>query len=428
MDFHEDKEQRNRLDLDVLDPDGFYKEIEDQSEKDHKLHDFFAAQINDILGLKDRQEYEKIGSIIENEQFIKTASCFNDLKEFMYTFAVYSTENRSNVERTIYDVVTSIEDYLNLKLAALYYFRRIQFGESEEYIEQSFEELINRGVSPFFLLAMLKQALVGDKGFVGRKAAWMLKNSGRKRDSLLLEGLVGQVFSDDENTVYIDRDFQDLKNYNSSICFITCVNDDRMYEECLFYINKLIVPEGVAVDSISIKEADSMAAGYNAAMKATDANIKVYLHQDVCILNPYFIVDIMDIFDRDSSISMIGMVGSPKLPEDAVMWHGPRYGNLYQSDSSIVFGSDAESRYSGIGYVEAVDGLLIATSKDIEWREDLFDGWDFYDVSESFEHRRAGYKIVTPYQKTPWVIHDDGVLNLYSYGKYRNRFIEEYMI
>lgn len=58
---------------------------------------------------------------------------------------------------------------------------------------------------------------------------------------------------------------------------------------------------------------------------------------------------------------------------------------------------------------------------------DIFDGWDFYDVSESFEHRRKGFKIVVPYQITPWVIHDDGILNLYSYGKYRSRFIEVYL-
>ena len=30
--------------------------------------------------------------------------------------------------------------------------------------------------------------------------------------------------------------------------------------------------------------------------------------------------------------------------------------------------------------VEGVDGLLMATQYDIPWREDLFDGWDFYDL------------------------------------------------
>ena len=47
--------------------------------------------------------------------------------------------------------------------------------------------------------------------------------------------------------------------------------------------------------------------------------------------------------------------------------------------------------------VEAVDGLFIATQYDVKWREDIFDGWDFYDISQSEEFHRAGYKVVVPY-------------------------------
>ena len=76
--------------------------------------------------------------------------------------------------------------------------------------------------------------------------------------------------------------------------------------------------------------------------------------------------------------------------------------------------------------VEAVDGLLMVTKEDLPWREDLFDGWDFYDVSQSFEFRKKGYRVVVPEQKKPWCAHDDGTMNLWSYDGYRKIFLTEY--
>ena len=57
--------------------------------------------------------------------------------------------------------------------------------------------------------------------------------------------------------------------------------------------------------------------------------------------------------------------------------------------------------------VQAIDGMLMVTKDDVPWREDLFDGWDFYDSSQSFEFTRRGYKIVVPEQKKPWCAHEE---------------------
>ncbi len=58
-------------------------------------------------------------------------------------------------------------------------------------------------------------------------------------------------------------------------CFIICTNNDVLVQECINYINRLYVPEGYEYDIITIKEADSMTSGYNAAMKAIDAKYKI---------------------------------------------------------------------------------------------------------------------------------------------------------
>ena len=209
-------------------------------------------------------------------------------------------------------------------------------------------------------------------------------------------------------------------------CFIICTNDDLLLEECKNYISRLFVPDGYTTDIITIKDAPSMAAAYNAAMNASDADYKIYLHQDLFIANRYFLYNIHDIFSSDQTISMIGMVGTASLPSNAIMWTGKRHGVLWSYGEGSF-----DERISEIAYFEstAIDGAIMVTSKDVPWREDIFDGFDFYDISECFEHRRKGYKIVVPSQSVSWCIHDDGYyLTLYNYNKYRRRLLQEYSI
>lgn len=210
----------------------------------------------------------------------------------------------------------------------------------------------------------------------------------------------------------------------NKICFIICVNDDFWLEECVRYLQWLSVPAEMSVEILEIRNAMSMAAGYNEGMSNSDAKYKVYLHQDVFIKNPFFIRDILQIFQSDEKIGMIGMVGSTKLPANAMMWSRSR---VIQHEEQKNW---EEYRYhleDGYWEVKAVDGLLIATQTDIPWREDIFDGWDFYDVSQSMEMARRGFKVVVPKQKNSWYIHDDKeIVQLWNYDKYRQRFLKEY--
>ena len=203
------------------------------------------------------------------------------------------------------------------------------------------------------------------------------------------------------------------------------MNHERHQREALYYINRLNVPDGYTVEALTVREAHGMAAGYNEAMTASDAKYKVYLHQDVFIVNKNFISDLLDIF-REEDIGMAGMVGVPQLPENSIMWNAPRIGKIY---AYLIYQS-SNSVFGGIGgryqQVQAVDGLLIATQYDLPWREDLFDNWDFYDISQGQEFIQKGYRIVVPYQKQPWCIHDDGFNNLKNYYHARRIFQKEY--
>ena len=76
--------------------------------------------------------------------------------------------------------------------------------------------------------------------------------------------------------------------------------------------------------------------------------------------------------------------------------------------------------------VDAIDGMIMISQYDLLWREDVCDGWDFYDISQSLEYKRRGYRVVVPYQKEPWTLHDCGFSKLGNYEKTRKRILEEY--
>lgn len=210
------------------------------------------------------------------------------------------------------------------------------------------------------------------------------------------------------------------------ICFIMCVNDELYEEECIRYIKRLHVPEGYEIQQLSVWGAESMAAGYNEAMKQSDAKYKVYLHQDVFIVNRNFIRDLLWIFAQNKEIGMVGMVGSIVMPIEGVMWAGGRVGSLFTSNVKQAGPSLIGQVKAPYEQVEAVDGLLIATQEDLPWREDLFTEWDFYDISQSMEFRKKGYKVIVPHMEIPWCLHDDGYINLDCYFKWRDVFLKEY--
>lgn len=211
------------------------------------------------------------------------------------------------------------------------------------------------------------------------------------------------------------------------ICFIICANDELQLQECMMYLSLLHVPEGYQTDLITIEGAVSMAAGYNEGMRASDARYKVYLHQDTFIVEPFFLDRLIKMFKADKKIGMVGIVGAEKLSSDGVMWHEKRCGYVYRLEEFIEGGADdIELLNHENREVEAIDGFLMATQYDIPWREDIFRGWDFYDVSQCMEFRRAGYKVVVPAQRENWVIHSSGATSFWHYNENRELLLKEY--
>lgn len=211
------------------------------------------------------------------------------------------------------------------------------------------------------------------------------------------------------------------------ICIIMCVNNPLYLEECFLYLNRLVIPDGFEVDILTISDAKSMTSGYNEGLNASDAKYKIYMHQDVFIVNKEFISDILSVFQNNPEVGMLGVIGGVDLPQNALIadaWNvGKTYASNFAATFEVVYNFSPSREYTE---VEAVDGMLMMTQYDLEWREDLDLKWDFYDISQSMEFRRKGYKVAIPRQNTPWCIHDCGHSKMICYDANREVFLKEY--
>ena len=213
------------------------------------------------------------------------------------------------------------------------------------------------------------------------------------------------------------------------ICFITCVNDEDWYSECLLYLQHLEMPEGMQAEYLPIRGAKSMCAGYNEGLRRSDAKYKVSLHQDTLVVNKQLVRDLKALF-ADESIGAVGVIGCRNLPRSGIWWDGMRtYGRVLHAcePESVVdsVGMQPEGAYME---VEAVDGLFIAMQYDIPWREELFTGWHLYDTSICKEVQRSGKRVVVPNQTEEfWCIHCPKEKPLASdYRGYQKTFLKEY--
>ncbi len=215
-------------------------------------------------------------------------------------------------------------------------------------------------------------------------------------------------------------------------CFIICTNNSLLLEEAVHYINHLYIPDGYEIDLLAVTDAASMTEGYNEAMNASDAKYKIYMHQDVFILNKNILSDLLSIFQANSQIGMVGMVGYDTVSADGIMWHAPgNYGNVYQKKPAVIYPALSEYHYfpetDGFHFAAQIDGFLIATCRDLPWDTAHLKDWDFYDAFQSIRFLQSGYKIAVPVQRHPWCMHDDGqFLNMEKYDYYRHVFRDVY--
>jgi len=214
------------------------------------------------------------------------------------------------------------------------------------------------------------------------------------------------------------------------ILFVVCVNNNALFQQTCRQIYNLWLPTGYKTDIMAIWDARSMASAYNRALEHK-AKYKIYIHQDTFIVHQGMLIDLVNMFLRHPKLGMIGLAGCATLPNSGIWWEGTGLvGQVIEHRREtyqlLRFEQGATESEDYI-QVQAIDGFFMATQYDVPWKEDLFDGFHFYDTSQSMEFQLAGYKVGVPVVQNPWCIHycnDD--FDELAYKKYQSSFMKHY--
>ena len=184
-------------------------------------------------------------------------------------------------------------------------------------------------------------------------------------------------------------------------CFIICLRNQVNRAKIMQYLNKLQIPRGYTAEVSLIDHEVSIAKAYQQAMLSSDAKYKIYVSENICIQQEFFLAELLQGFAQGKNIGMIGVSGTEVIPANGVLLTSHRrIGRLYNTalNEDFIWGEFSEN----VKLVQAVDGWLMATQVDIPWRDDLFTGACGYDLAQNIELQKAGYACAVIKQVQPW--------------------------
>ena len=129
----------------------------------------------------------------------------------------------------------------------------------------------------------------------------------------------------------------------------------------------------------------------------------------------------------------IGNSGTTRMTDDGIWWSSDYYFyriNIYQDNLLNVARCTPSHTDGTIDDAPAIDGIFMATCTDIYWREDLFDNWHFYDISQTYEFRKHGLRTVFLNDTDITLLHELSTKPspVDYYEKYRQIFLNNYDI
>ena len=186
------------------------------------------------------------------------------------------------------------------------------------------------------------------------------------------------------------------------IAFITCVRDEVQYEDLLQSLAVLEVPEGYTAEIITASGSRGKAAGYQEAMQRSRAKYKVYVDEQVRILEKDFLSFLLRAFAADRQIGMLGLAGACVLPTSGETMQTPKRAGrmMFGAGRQAVIWSEAAAFME----VQALDEYLLVTCQDLPWREDLFAGDSLVVAAQCQEFRRKGYRVGVPPQEKCYAV------------------------
>lgn len=196
--------------------------------------------------------------------------------------------------------------------------------------------------------------------------------------------------------------------------FIVFYKNQECLDKCLGCLNALKIPENVETDVLGVDEGESITRAYDACMESSDADIKIYIRENIYITDPDFLIRALDLFKNHEEVAMAGIIGGFEKKPGFIDWTVGSL-NIFSDDSRIVFENPFNKDFE---YVDYLSGQVLMTKKDFPWTTEEEDCDKFFDIYHSRKTTESGAKLaVINFQKPPV---------LWEYGKAFNERVDVY--
>ena len=142
----------------------------------------YKGRINEKLQERTPEGYDAVASIVNEPQYDQIAQYDQELTAFKSTGSIYRME-AGNEQTTIYDLIEYIEDYRMIYEQMMFFLRRMQFGLD---YSDCMVWLREWGLTVHFVLELLWESELGEKGRVARILAGMYDAAGRRKEAIYL--------------------------------------------------------------------------------------------------------------------------------------------------------------------------------------------------------------------------------------------------
>lgn len=207
------------------------------------------------------------------------------------------------------------------------------------------------------------------------------------------------------------------------LSFIIYKKNDKNYKVLISSLTALNIPNNVHVDIVTLTGDGGIPVIYNQGISASiGADYRVYINDGIEILEKNFISIIIDLFERNSEIGIIGCIGTKIIPPTGICENAQtQYGKIIIGNEKKIW-NDFSNEYVEVA---SVNGLLMAVRGNVLWRDDLFKGNSFWDISQCIEYKRRGYKSVVIASPNKFYI-KTSELNYEADEQSRQIFLAEY--
>lgn len=189
------------------------------------------------------------------------------------------------------------------------------------------------------------------------------------------------------------------------ILFIIVGNDDWIISENIKFIDNMTIPKHMKVEYRVVSNLDNIPQTVQNAMRESMAKYKIYLDQNVFLLDKEFLTKAIAIFQNNPDIGLLGARGYYKTEENEKMELRGNYIFHYNDTRNICLSNVCEGGVNTIVDVMALDKHFMMTSVDSDWNGNNSN----FHIIKSVEMRHAGYRTVVFIDEKPFVLFDNGI-------------------